>query len=192
LAELKSKGNRKLLEIGIENITKPLSQQLDMMVDKSLNNYFQISIKGIGSNKDSSGRSYLPITNISYTMAGLETISLSIGVFSDIPIVTGNKLPKLTLTISDNSDDSIENDLRNWFGQTVLSEKGTVGYLADMVRDLDYSSYSPKGNLNFYRRFQVMLAEDFTTSRDYESNTLKTMDISLIVIGSSIDGSRLF
>ena len=139
------------------------------------------------------GMDCLPVKNISYTVTGIETMNLPIGVFRDIPIPIGKRLPRISMTLVDNRIDVIESQLRAWYVSMIPSKQGTIGYLDQMVGSLTYESYDTSGNTNFTYSAFVMLSEDFSMSRDYEANELKSMEISLIVLKDTVttDGTPL-
>jgi hypothetical protein len=150
--------------------------------------YFTIEIEGISF---VSGVSILPVKNITYTVTGLDIMALTLGFFKDLPIPVGIRLPKLSLTLTDTQEDSLEQKFREWFNSYKPANRTnngrySVDYLDNLCRKVTYKSYSLDGTLNFSVIFPAMLAEDFTYTRDYEANELKTMEVTLLIAGEGI------
>jgi hypothetical protein len=130
----------------------------------------------------------LPVKNITYTMASTETMNVGVGLIKDLPIITGYRLPKISLTLVDDDLDTIEKMFRKWFDLCMPSGDVTktnyVAYLEDIIYTLEYTSYQVDGKSNGTYTLQVMIADDFTMSRDYETNALKQMEVSLYILSS--------
>ncbi len=158
-------------------------------LDIAQSRFFKVALDGISlPTTYAKAKDYLPVKNISYTLIGTETMTVGIGVFKDIPIITGLRLPKMSLTLVDDDLDSIEKQFRDWYNKSVPSADGYVGYLSEMVKNLTYTSYNVKGDVSYTYQAEVMLTDDFTMTRDYETNELKSMEVNLIIVGS-IDGN---
>lgn len=154
--------------------------------DSNTNNLFENTTV---TNKEIEG---LPVKNMSYIISGIDSMVLPIGVFKDVPIPTGKRLPKITLTLIDDRMDQIETALRNWCNVMIPSESGIIGYLDDMVGTLIYTSYDTSGDVNFTYQANVILTDDFSMSRDYETNELKAMEISLVVLRDDVKVENKF
>lgn len=151
--------------------------------DMAQSRFFTVNIDTIDN---VNGMKSLPVKNISYTISGIDTMNLPIGVFKDIPIPVGKRLPKISITFNDDNLEQVESQLREWYESMIPTGSGIISYLDDMIGVLTYESYRVNGELNFSYRANVMLVDDFVISRDYESNNLKTLEISLIVLKDEI------
>lgn len=188
-APIKTVGKKLLQGLASTNIGISVGEKFKL--DMAQSRFFTIEIENISMYDVSLGG--LPVKNILYTITGIETMSLAIGVFRDIPIPIGKRLPKITMTLVDEKIDQLETSFRSWYNVMIPSQTGTIGYLDDMVRKLQYSSYDTSGDLNFSYSANVILADDFTMSRDYESNELKGFEVSLIVLNDviTVNNSKL-
>lgn len=158
--------------------------------DRAQSRFFTVTVDSlsssnilVGVNKDIEA---LPVKNINYNITGIDTMSLSIGVFKDIPIPTGKKLPKITLTLIDDRMDQLETSIRYWCDTMIPSGTGIVGYLDEMITTLTYISYDTCGQENFSYIASVMFTDEITLSRDAETNELKAIEISLIILEDDI------
>lgn len=161
------------------------------LVDRAQSRFFTVTLSSLASSNIRIGVNgdieALPVKNISYTITGIDSMSLSIGVFKDIPIPVGKKLPKITLTLVDDRMDQIETDIRSWCNDSMLPARtGMTRYLDDMVSTLTYNSYDTCGQLNFTYTASVMLTDDVTLTRDTESNELKSIEIALVILEDDI------
>lgn len=172
----------------------PSSKKVDLpnmfSMDMAQSRFFTVELGAPNKSKNKistfKGMEGLPVKNISYTVTGIETMTLPIGVFRDLPIPIGKKLPTITLTLLDSGIDQIEMQLRDWFESMIPSSKNTISYLDDMVGTLKYKSYDTSGNPNYTYTANVMLTEDLSISRDYEANELKSLQINLIVLKDEV------
>ena len=166
-------------------ISKNINLGNKFAMDMAQSRFFTVEIEGFSQYDINLGG--LPVKSISYTITGIETMPLSIGVFRDIPIPIGKKLPKLSLTLADDNIDQLETQFRVWYDSMFpKASTGTVAYLNEMVRRLQYTSYNTSGVLNFSYSANVILTDDISISRDYESNGLKEFEISLIILNDQI------
>ena len=156
--------------------------------DRAHSRFFTINIDKLnGSNILTKGNiSTLPVKNISYAVTGVDNMTLNIGVFKDVPIPTGKKLPKITMSFTDDAYDKIESGIRSWYDLIIPSRSGVARYLNEMVGSLSYKSYLYNGKVNFTYTAAVILADDLIINRSYENNSLKEIEISLIVLSDSI------
>jgi hypothetical protein len=138
----------------VSSITR--SSRKDIALDMAQSRFFTIEVEGItvpstlGSSAfDLKGKHSraLPIKSCSYSIISVDTRSLSVGVFRDIPLVTGVRLPKLSLSLYDTSDDDLEHAFRDWVGIMVPDDMGYVGYIDQMFKKMTYKSYSTDGRL---------------------------------------------
>lgn len=128
-------------------------------------------------------QNFLPVKSINYSVTSLEMTTIPVGIFGDMSIVTRKKLSKLNIVLLDNKDCTYEALLRNWYNKCA-PDSGYVGYMQDIVDTLHYISYSTSGQPQVPISLEVMPADDMVISRDYDSNELKTISFSVIVVGS--------
>ena len=138
--------------------------------DRAHSRFFTINIDKLnGSNILTKGNiSTLPVKNISYAVTGVDNMTLNIGVFKDVPIPTGKKLPKITMSFTDDAYDKIESGIRSWYDLIIPSRSGVARYLNEMVGSLSYKSYLYNGKVNFTYTAAVILADDLIINRSYE------------------------
>lgn len=161
--------------------------QLDMAQSR----YFTIQIFYTNSSgtKEYMGLNFgkktlMPVNNITYTVQGIDVMTLSLGIFKDIPIPVGLRLPKVSLSLNDTDDSIIEKQFRNWYNSFSPDPNfGYVGYLNDMVRYMTYKSYKVDGTLDFSFTAPIILEGDFTYTRSYEANDLRVMEAQVIIVG---------
>jgi hypothetical protein len=177
-----------ILKVGVSK--NPPVVNLDgktMLQDMAQSRFFTISIADMNGNNPMGipfgNYTCLPLKNMTYTMQGIDIMTLSVGLFKDIPIPVGLRLPKLSLTLTDTDEDTIENQFRDWYNLYTPNNYGCVGYLEDLVKIMTYRSYKVDGTPNKAFKAPVILADDFTYTRDYETNDLKTMEANILIVG---------
>ncbi|MFA6358806.1 MAG: hypothetical protein WCY09_09150 [Candidatus Omnitrophota bacterium] len=180
VSQLKKINMPTVLQGGIANTVSVGNQ---FSADMAQSRFFTVNLDTIDN---VNGMKSLPVKSISYTVTGIDTMSLPIGVFKDIPIPTGKKLPRITLTLIDDRMEQIESQIREWYEIMIPTGSGTIGYLDDMIGVLTYESYDTSGDINFSYQANVILTEDLTMSRDYETNGFKILEISFVVLKDDI------
>lgn len=189
MAQYKFEGKPSTLQTGIQQVGYKGSSLIKAL-DLSQSRHFTVELSGIqvppnlvGNNPLDQIDYNLPVRNITYTMAGLDISTFSIGVFRDLPLPTGIRLPKISLTLLDTSTDSLEVQFRNWY-RSMVPSNGYVAYLSSIVKTLTYTSYNFDGSINEELRLPVVLADDITMTRDYEANDFKTFEVNLVVLSN--------
>ena len=161
------------------------SISLDSMIstlDMAQSRFFTITIEGMGIQFNRNKDKLLPVQSIAYTLKSVENMQITLGLFRDVPIPTGIKLPKLSLVLNDTDQDEIQKQFEKWIN-LLTPTNGYVGYLSDLVKTLTYTAYGVDGSVVGGFKAPVILSDDFSTNRSYESNELKTMDIGLVIVG---------
>ena len=167
-----------------QNETKPYRKGL-WYIDICKENHFTVSISGF-QRPDIMHKTYgefLPVKSITYTPVTIETLNLSLGVISDLPIPYKRKVGKIELDILDTDDHWYENLFYEWYAATVPDNSGYVGYFEDFVREFRYVEYGRDGKAIKTYFLEVIPNNDYRVTRSYENNDFKVIHISLLVVG---------
>ena len=170
-------------------------------IDMGRENHFTVEISGIGvpnmkiklsPKENSSTYNFLPIKSFSYTPVSLEHLSLNAGLFTDIPIPQYRKVGRIELEVLDTVDHYYENSFFSWYASTVPDYLGYVGYLADSVRTLTYREFNNVGNNIVNYVFEVIPDGDVKVSRSYDGDNIKSVSITLVIVGIVSTTSSLY
>lgn len=177
----------------IGSVSKDIVAESSTLITMAQSSYFKINIDFLtnsvmsshGANNILKGiGNFLPVKSMNFTPVSLETTTIPLGIFSDMSFITRRKVGKFNITIYDTNDNFYEKKLLEWYNLSVPNNRGYVGYMKDIVSNMLYVSYSTTGIVENTLNLEVMLAEDLNISRDYESNELKTITFSVIVVGT--------
>jgi hypothetical protein len=159
-----------------------LSLDIASALDMAQSRYFTVEIEGMGLPLSKNGL-IMPVQNITYTIQGIDSLSLSLGIFKDIPIPNGIRVPRISLSLLDDDKDTIQSQFKEWL-KLYMPDMGTVGYLSSLVKKMTYKSYGVDGTLNTNASFiaDIMLDSEFNTTRDYSANDLKIMEAQVIIV----------
>ena len=158
-------------------------------IDMGREAHFTVEIEGITkpnmkySYSKTDYGNFLPIKSFAYTPVTVEHLSLTAGLFTDIPIPQYRKVGKIELSVQDTTDHFYENQFYEWYYKTVPDDLGCVGYLADTVRKFSYRQYNNKGELNATYFLEVLPDGGVQIDRTYENDGLKVVKISLVIVG---------
>ena len=125
---------------------------------------------------------FLPVKNISYSEITFENMSIPIGIFGTFPITHKKQVGSITLTLYDTAGDNVQAQIRKWEEECFPKGK-YVNFLSNIVSEFKYNSYTTTGKLNKSLVLYVIPANSVTTSRSYEENAAKLVNLSLTVVG---------
>jgi len=154
--------------------------------DFSLSFHFTVELTYSTSDIESQSINLYP-QNITMKAGSINNSASKIGILNNFPMPDGINLPTISMTLLDNTFESTETKLREWFQVYSPAGSGYMGFLEDMVGTLTYTSYDHTGLCNFMCSLPVMLDGDLTYTRDYSSNDLKYMQLDLIVLSDKIE-----
>lgn len=167
-----------------KNETKPYRKGL-WYIDICKENHFTVSISGF-QRPEIAHKTYgefLPVKSITYTPVTIETLNLSIGVISDLPIPYKRKVGKIELDVLDTEDHWYENLFYEWYATTVPDNSGYVGYFEDFVKEFRYTEYGRDGKAIKTYFLEVIPNSEYRVTRSYENKDFKVVRISLLVVG---------
>ena len=125
---------------------------------------------------------FLPVKNISYSEITFDNLSIPTGIFGTFPITHKKHVGSINLVLYDTADDKIQAQIRKWEEECFPKGK-YVNFLSNIVSEFTYNSYDTTGKLNKSLVLYVIPANSVTTSRSYEENNAKLINLSLTVVG---------
>lgn len=154
-----------------------------MLQDISQSHHFTVTMSKIRVEFPTSEfGNFLPVKNISYSEITFENMSIPLGIFGSFPVTHKKQVGSITLTLYDTADDKIQAQIRRWEAECFPKGK-YVNFLSNIVSEFKYNSYSTTGKLNKSLVLYVIPANSITTSRSYEENSAKLINLSLTVVG---------
>lgn len=162
-------------------------------IDMAQSRNFKVRLQGVYMDtsaligRDAAIGDYLPVKNISFTESTMDYLQVPVGVLRNLPILRGISLPKMTLTLSDQTTDIIETQLRSWIHSCVPTEEGYVEYLDTMIRTLTYESYTVEGVSNNKASCSLFTVPsgEFMVNRDNTTNDLKSIEFGLFILAGT-------
>lgn len=154
-----------------------------MLQDISQSHHFTVTISKIKVNFPTQEfGDFLPVKNISYAETTYENMSIPVGIFGNFPILHRKQVGSINLALYDTGTDDIQAQIRQWESECFPKGK-YVNYLSKIAAELKYNSYTPTGKLNKSLVLYVIPSNSITTSRSYEENGAKLINLSLTVVG---------
>lgn len=164
------------------------SQVLQQDIARS--NYFTVDFGGMFAEAQFtvpggafSKSKFLPVKAISISYGSIDTFSVPVACFMDVPVISKRKVGKITLETYDLDNDCIENGFRTWM--QAMTVKGRNVYLSEIVCPMHYRSYNVKGQLNPNSITPLVVPiGEIGVSRSYEVNSEKLIKVTLAIVGS--------
>ena len=119
--------------------------------------------------------------NFNYT--SYDHMNIPMGIFGDFPLLYKKKVTTISFTCYDTDQDIVEKALNYW-EQQCFPGGNYVAYLEDITSVLQYTSFDVCGNMNFYRKLNVIPASSVSVSRSYEENGAKMLNFSVVAVGA--------
>ena len=163
-------------------------------IDMGREAHFTVSIDGISlpNMQHKNYHSFLPLKSFSYTPVSVDHLTLNAGLFTDLPIPNRRKVGRIELEVLDTVNHYYENSFFSWYANTVPDYNGYVGYLSDSVRKLTYREYNNEGKNIVTYYFEVIPDGDVKVSRQYDNDGLKSVSITLVIVGIISTTSSLY
>lgn len=155
---------------------------------------FTVQISGISkpNMKHTYWGEFLPIKSLNYVPVAIETLKINAGIFKDLPIPVGRRIGRIDLTLQDTEDHYFENKFYEWYNTMIPDSNGYVGYFEDMVKNFTYTEYNNRGKSIKTYYMEVIMDGDLKVSRSYDNSTLKTFDVSLLIVGIITNSNNSF
>ncbi len=130
------------------------------------------------------GDTFLPVKQITMNYGSVESLSIPIACYADVPVTSKRKVGKVDIIFYDYDDDRIERGLRTWIEGMIVN--GRTVYLSECVDQMTYKSYDVKGELNKGITTSTLLVVpvgEISISRSYESNAEKLVRATFAIVG---------
>lgn len=154
-----------------------------MLQDISQSHHFTVTLSKIRVEFPTQAfGNFLPVKNISYAEISYDNLSIPVGIFANMPLLHRRQVGTINLVLYDTATDDIQEQIRNWEAECFPKGK-YVNFLSNIAAELKYNSYSVTGKLNKSLSLYVVPTGSTTTSRSYEENGAKLINLSLTVVG---------
>ena len=136
---------------------------------------------------------FLPLKSLTFKPVKLDNLKINAGIFTDLPFFHRRSMGMLSCVMHDSDKSLIAQKLFHWWNSCV-NTAGYVPYVADMLRDSEYTEYTHDGKVAVRYGFLVMPDGEISVDGIYDGDvgSLREYRFNLLIVSNIkvFNGSR--